>query len=157
MSTLGVLSRAIYAKLQTNSYGAGVFVEEVTDPLNQLIVGTPRLELEIVKADSDRYVNQREMQWDAGFLITGYLKKELTDGKSNWTIDDKAAILDFGMNTSALVYSLLDDKQAGTLICPNFIMFSGQMEVFVDFEVFPGVSMFSLIVTPVIKQGDTVE
>jgi hypothetical protein len=159
MSTLSILTQGIYNKLLTSRYNPVVSLEESIDIVQDMKDGRPRIEIELLQADTNQYVSQRGLYWVVNFGILGYLKKvnAIQDQRSHWNISDKVAILDFAVNTSALVFSLLDDKQSETFTCPGFEMFEGNSKIYPEFEIVPNISMFGLQINAVILQNDTVE
>jgi hypothetical protein len=156
MSTLSLICDAFDTKLKTSLSLPDVQWTQSLDLLASSVL-YPRIEIDLVKVRSSEYISQREMKWNAYFRVMGFLKKTtIADGApNNWTKADKVAIADFGMDSVKLIYSLLDDVQAGTVSIPNFIMFSGDPEVWFDLEILPKISVFAFTVEAVYIQADT--
>lgn len=155
MSNLSTLFEAMYNKLLTNTQGSPVFLTESTDIMQDMSKVTHRLELELVEADADFYASQRELPWEVSIKVKGYMKKITPNSVNSWTIADHTAIADFGSSVANLLFSLLDDKQAGLVSLPGFLYYTGKARLTVDMELFPGISVFLLQLTPQLQQNDT--
>jgi len=154
MSNIATFTQVLYDKLLTNSWGTPVSLTESIDLLTDMKDVTRRLELEILLADSDMYLSQRELPWEVPFLITGYIKNEAVGEASAWTIDDHKNIIDFGCGIQNLVATLLSDKQQGLVSVPGFVQFQGKSRLVFDMEQIPCICCFTLLIVPYFIQND---
>lgn len=154
-SVISVINAGIVNKLATSSYRPTVSFEGVKDLLASS-VKFPRIELDINKARGVGYVCQRTIQWSVRYRIVGYLKKtSIADGQmeSNWTEQDQVNIINFGMNTASLIYSMTDERNK----YPGFLQFGGFPEIWTDLEIIPKISAFAFNLEVIIDKLDTTD
>lgn len=161
MSSLGNYLSSIDTKLKTSTFLNGnnqvVFYEE-TDLLREDLV-FPRFNVIIDKLKGDGYISQRDMEYSFRVLVCGFMRVgNLAEG-SEWrpSLQNVIDLTDFGANTSALLYSMLDDHQGGVNPCPGFQMFSGYPEVFYESELIPNILTFTIALEAKIINHDTEE
>ena len=164
MTSLSILLRAIYAKLQTSAYSPVVTVNESADLINDLKTNRYRLELSLDVLDADGYTSQRDIEWEAKISVWGYIRKEgmnlknineLNLNPTPFELDDLSNIGDFAIDTHRLIVSLMDDKQNETFVCPGFSHFNGKNTILLDFELYNGITVFNVVMGVVFSQEDT--
>jgi len=144
-SPIGNLLLAIQAKLATGSY--------VTNPNNikmgespsilDLVTSDgsnfPRFELLIEKDKSNGYLSQRQKEFSFRLSLAGYMQRD----SDEVSFSDMVNLTNFGVETRSLIFSFLDDKQAGNSPCTGFSRMGEFDECFYEFEIFPKISAFA--------------
>lgn len=160
MATLESLYTGIYNKFDSwTTYDLDISMVEL-EYIKKSSITFPRLEIVPVKFKGEGYLEQRAIEYSCYFKITGYLQKDIPDGQtdSEWCLQDTININLFGMRTMNRLYTLLDDKQAGTWVCPGLLQFDGFPEVWTNFELAtPGRSSFTSAFIAKILLTDTEE
>jgi hypothetical protein len=111
----------------------------------------PRMEILIDKDKSDGYQSQRDQMRSFRFNVAGYIHRE----NDVTTEEDMFNLMLFGMQTYALTFSFLDDKQAGKSPCQGFEMLDAYPETFYDFEMIPKITTFIFVAAAQIYLPDT--
>jgi len=158
MSSLSDLTTAIKNKIIAEDPDIeGVSWFEERSP-NSEGTTTPKIIIDVVKFRSSGYVSQRTLRWNFYYAVTGYLRQVKPDGvtMSEWTEEDRIAINDWAFKTLNRIYSLHDDKQAGTLNVTGFQQFDGEAECWVDLELV-GQAVFKLAFIAIVNLNDTEE
>lgn len=162
MSALSDLTTAIKNKIIAEDPDIeGVSWFEETDPFTQGVgvAKVPKVIIDVPKFRSSGYIDQRTLEWNFYFSITGYLQKVVPDGQmlTDWTEADRIAINDWAFQTVNRIYSIHDDKQAGLVSISGFQMFGGEVECWVDLEIIPGQACFKIQLMAIVHLTDTEE
>lgn len=160
MSNVGTFFLNLKNKLESSPFLNGneqvSFVED-TDLLQQGLV-FPRINLLVDKIKGNGYESQRQMDVGFRFIVVGHLKIDGPDAEE-WkpTAENCVELIDFGISTMSLIFSMLDDKQSGEVPCKGFEMFSGFPELFIEPELIPKILSFTIVAEAKILQDDTEE
>ena len=115
----------------------------------------PRYEVLIDKEKWNGYISQRKVNVEFRFSICGFLfvPDDRYDDKRKF--DNMRLVQDFASETRRLIFSFLDDRQAGTPPCEGFQMLGEFPEIFYDFEMFPNVIGFEARFSILVEIKDT--
>jgi len=153
-SPVGLFFKALETKLKTCTYitdSANVIVGESKDLFAHEDSNFPRIEVLCKVFNGSGYASQRSMDSRLRVIVVGYIKR--TSDEVNF--DDMVTLTNFGIELSALIYGLLDDKSNGLISVPGFLKFSGYPSAYYDFELIPKISTALLEVEVDFQLDDT--